>query len=263
MLGGLNIHLGTDVHRSILKGAVYPALAEGVAALLGSTRAAVDRFLPGSEGSFDAIPTMRRVLLSVSIELFVGPKVLDTLPGFIEDYIQFQDGLEDAIAKATVLPRWLARLVFLAPVERMRKGIERQLAGCIASMWADDAEPSAMGTWTKGLKGMKKSSLPGWKMCPADIADIASGTPDPVTAEEAASLVVGLLFAAHKNPAIGAAQALLFLLEPANATSLARVQNEVWASGGTDQDGDKDGVDFDTKTSFLTCCVSEALVGVA
>lgn len=258
VLGGLNVHLGTDVHRSILKGAVYPALDEGgVADVLHSIEAAVDRFFPGSEGTVDAVPTLRRVLLSMSIELFIGPKVLDILPGFLEEYIRFQDGLEDAIAKATVLPFWLARLVFLAPVERVRKGLEQQLAGCIASMWADDAddaEPSAMGTWTKGLKGMKKSTLPGWKTCPADIA--VDGTQDLVTADEAASLVVGLLFAAHKNPAIGAAQALLFLLEPANATSLDRVRVEV---GAVTRDGD--GVNnFDAKTSFLTCCVSEALV---
>ena len=57
--------------------------------------------------------------------------------------------------------------------------------------------------------------------------DGASAADAVLSATEAAEMVIGLLFAAGKNPAIGAGQTLLFLLDPSNKVHLDKVLAEV------------------------------------
>lgn len=114
-------------------------------------------------------------------------------PELLEEFFRFQDAVEDATAKAVVLPPFLAYWLHLRPVARMRAKIVAKLARCVEQQWAGE-QPA--GIWTGALREMT-------------VGDRA----DSVTPAEAAELLVGFLFAAHKNPGIGAGQTLLMLLE--------------------------------------------------
>jgi hypothetical protein len=90
-LGPLNVYLGSGVHRHVLKARLYPRLGADATPMLDATRAAVAAYVPaGVESTVDLLPTMRRVLLHVSISMFIGPSVIVSLPGFIDDYVEFQ-----------------------------------------------------------------------------------------------------------------------------------------------------------------------------
>ena len=47
-----------------------------------------------------------------------------------------------------------------------------------------------------------------------------------MTSSKAAELIVGLLFAAHKNPAIGAVQSFLFIMERDNLVEIQSARSE-------------------------------------
>ena len=90
-LGPLNVFLGSGVHRFVLKARLYPQLSVDASPLIDATCSAVAAYVPsGVESTVDLLPTMRRILLHVSISLFIGPSVLVRLPQFIDDYVEFQ-----------------------------------------------------------------------------------------------------------------------------------------------------------------------------
>ena len=43
------------------------------------------------------------------VEYLVGPGSLQHYPSLVDDFMAYQDSLEDAIAKSAVLPKWLAK----------------------------------------------------------------------------------------------------------------------------------------------------------
>lgn len=189
--------------------------------------------------------------------------------------------MEEATAKATVLPRWLAKPIFLNPVAKLRQPLVAMLSPTIASMWAGNV---SAGAWPLALKGVKRANLPGYNEFLGHVgkpnAPIGSGggkdkrenVDDGIlTPDEAADLVVGLLFAAHKNPAIGAGQTLLYLLDPEHKGHLAQVQDEVSAikdvlAAADGKVGSVRGAvvvnkldAIASKTYFLGLCIAEAL----
>jgi hypothetical protein len=115
---------------------------------------------------------------------------------------------------------------------------------------------------------VRRSELPGYKeflayqradaSAAAAVVDSGvGGVEDAVlTAEDAAELVIGLMFAAHKNPAIGAGQTLLFLLDPANKVHLDKVKRE--CVGGC-VDAGSVGEAANTQYHHLDRCITEAL----
>ena len=287
LLGGINSYLGSGAHRLVLKNELYPSLekGDGVAQYAACISAAIDIYFPtggadagaaAASGAADVLPTFRRVLMHSTIAQLVGPSVLEAAPTFIEEYITFQDKLEEATAKATVLPRWLAKPLFLDHVGVLRQGLVAMLSPTIASMWAGDKEA---GAWPVALKGVKRSALPGYTEFAAHVGTAApagDGVDSVLTSDEAADLVIGLLFAAHKNPAIGAGQTLLYLLDPAHEEYLGRVKNEVGAIKGVLCDSTVGGnadasataaggtggnrlESVASKTPFLGACIAETL----
>jgi hypothetical protein len=161
-------------------------------------------------------------------------QVLERLPRFVDQFMAFQDALEHATASATVLPRFIAKPFILQPAAAMRAPLVTDLTGVIQAMW--DGEAGQSGVWIAAMKGLRPvDRLPGF----ADFVGFTRGGKSEstrnsantttsgragagtLTAVEAAEFVCGLLFAAHKNPAIGSSQALLFLLTPGNEAHLA------------------------------------------
>jgi cytochrome P450 len=262
-LGPLNVFLGSDVHRLVLKGELYPLLGRDASPLVRATQVAVDTYLPlGVASTVDLLPTVRRVLLHASVTLFIGDAVLEQAPDFIEQYVRFQDNLEEAIAKAVVLPKWLARPLHLASVKADRLALVQLLAGPIQQMWA---RGSGAGSWTAAIRKMDRATLSGFR----DLVQMHPSSPScessvaPFTADEAAELVIGLLFASHKNPGIGAAQTLLFLLDPQNQTAATLAVDEVRTASADDNVDQTPPRRTDAEvlaaTPRLNACVLEAL----
>ncbi len=147
--------------------------------------------------------------------------------------------MEEATAKGVTLPKSLAVAVVWGPVRRRRLAIAARLAAAVAA-----TPPGARGVWLRAV--LAPGDAAGPVAGPGDSAVGAAwdGAVGAVTPEKAAGLIIGLLFAAHKvpvrfrpyatrrllnpisrsnrrggkqNPAIGAAQTVLFLLEDAAA----------------------------------------------
>jgi len=226
-LGELCVYVAVSAHKRILKGVLHPTNAD-MSQLVEAAQSAVAAELPDDSGTMDVLPTMRRIMLRMTLTFAVSPAILRLYPALMDEYMHFQDKLEDAIAATAVLPKALARPLKLAPIARLRKTLTAKLAAAISRLWeqaesdaaaeADDwvdvSQETMLGVWLTELRGTDLSELPGWKeymACSGATEDNACT--GPITPNAAAQIVISLLFAAHKNPAIGAGQTLLMVLE--------------------------------------------------
>lgn len=313
-LGELCVYVAVSAHKRILKGVLHPTNAD-MSQLVEAAQSAVAAELPDDSGTMDVLPTMRRIMLRMTLTFAVSPAILRLYPALMDEYMHFQvstpttchsdstllssqhclpgklwpqlslchlplplqmlchtvdkmcapsnpvcaliptppaiyttsfrfppvagllieahnaalqDKLEDAIAATAVLPKALARPLKLAPIARLRKTLTAKLAAAISRLWeqaesdaaaeADDwvdvSQETMLGVWLTELRGTDLSELPGWKeymACSGATEDNACT--GPITPDAAAQIVISLLFAAHKNPAIGAGQTLLMVLE--------------------------------------------------
>jgi hypothetical protein len=213
MLGAFSVRRGTDLHRTILKDmlrADHGGLAAHLPRLLASLRAAAMLELqrlgdaggrsssttPAAVRVPDLLAFVRRCVLRATVERLLGSAFLRVAgSGFLDEFTAFQDAVEEATAKAAVLARRVALPLVLWPVQRWR---ERLAASVVQYLRAAHTETNAaslsgavdhttdqpLGPWLQHIMGEETGLMP----------------------DDAAQLVLSLLFAAHKNPAIGAAQ---------------------------------------------------------
>jgi sterol 14-demethylase len=207
-LGYRNVHVGTDIHKQILKGVLFeptkykaeiPKLYQAVERAFGT-----ELSLFQDDGDVINVPDflqlVRRVIMRATVERLLGLTFLEHGgPQFVTDFSEFQDALEDATAKAAVLPRWIALPACLWPVKKRRLMLQTKIVAILKRVFQD--KESVLGLWLETVK-------------------------EDQSVEEIAELIVGLLFAAHKNPAIGAAQAFLFLKERATPEDRTQCQAE-------------------------------------
>ena len=217
-LGKLNVLQGTDLHKGIVKGLWQrqrqrhgkenSAITE-FGAWKNSIQAALQTEVAtssstASKGKIEFFGLIRRVMLRVTVDrmigsAFWGKKDQDDLAEdtFLDEFLAFQDELEDVTAKAVVLPRWIALPTLLWPVRKKRERLQRTIAQRLAIILHNSStttNENKMGFWVEQLVDSESHSY-------------------SYSVEEMAELVVGLLFAAHKNPAIGAAQSYLMFWE--------------------------------------------------
>ena len=148
-----------------------------------SAEAGLDAELTTGKEVPDLLAAIRGAVLRAVLSRLIGGGILERGGSELVDAIvEFQDGVEEATAAAAVLPRWLALPLILWPAARRRRRLEKRIAAALEG----DGVP---GPWATAF---------GERGLPAAIA---------------AEFAVGLLFAAHKNPAIASFQALLFLHE--------------------------------------------------
>jgi cytochrome P450 len=203
-LGLTNVTVGTDFHRGvILVSFAGSRLSDEAEPMLRALQRALqlEFAAAASNGGIvtDFLQLVRRCVLRGVICRLLGDAVMTRLPSdFIDSFMAFQDAVESATASAAVLPRWFARLFVLSKVEQQRASVSLHLSCAIADAWLGD-DGSGHGPWLKAFK--------------------QSGIRHHVAGE----LSVGLLFAAHKNPAIGAAQAVLLTLQ-SDASLLSQVR---------------------------------------
>jgi cytochrome P450 len=222
-LGFLNVHSGTDIHKQILKGALFapekyqaeiPKLFQAVERSLEIEYCSMAMSEEGVQSNVsndnkdvrvrDFFALIRRVILRVTIERLLGSAFLEHGgPDVVKKFMKFQDDLEDATAKAVVLPRWIALISCLWPVQRQRIRLQQHIVTLLKTVLKNTAgvgDQDGIGLWLKEVQDR------------------------PI--DEIAELIVGLLFAAHKNPAIGTAQAYLFLFERASQEDQNKCREE-------------------------------------
>ena len=207
-LGLMNVTMGTDFHRACVQSSFAGArLGDEAEPMLRALQSALHLEFSAAAGSGGIVPDflqlVRRCVLRSVICRLLGEAVMSRLPhDFIHSFMAFQDAVESATARAAVLPRWFARIFVLRSVEAQRARVSNHLSCAIADAWLGDnvsgSSSSSCGPW---LHSFKKSGI---------------------RHANAGELSVGLLFAAHKNPAIGAAQAVLFTLQ-SDASLLSQV----------------------------------------
>jgi len=180
LLGERNVDAGTDFHARVLRR--WRVDDAEIAELAVALDEGLDAELTGKEVP-DLLAAIRGAVLRAVLARLIGGGVLERGGADLVDAIvDFQDGVEEATAAAAVLPRWLALPLILWPAARRRRRLEKRIAAALGG----DGPP---GPWATAF---------GERKLPAAIA---------------AEFSVGLLFAAHKNPAIASFQALLFLHE--------------------------------------------------
>mmetsp|Transcript_26895 Transcript_26895/g.58808 ORF Transcript_26895/g.58808 Transcript_26895/m.58808 type:complete len:543 (+) Transcript_26895:117-1745(+) len=197
-LGKANVFEGTDFHKRLIKNHLNgdpDTVPRLVYALQEAYKIEIDDKTNGEMIIVqDFLGLVRRCTIRTVINVFLGSAFLrpprnkrDTEGegGFIDDFILLQDDIEKATAAAAVLPRWLSLPLVLRPVERSRLKMQKLISKRILDAWCSPLEEQ--GPWLKDFRD------------------------NGISLDRASEYVVGLLFAAHKNPAIGSAQSYLFL----------------------------------------------------
>ena len=210
VLGSLNVYEGTDWHKRILKNyishgstflpnmfqALQKALEEELRVLPNHPTTADSRHDTNMVQVPDVFAFTRRCVLRATLDEFVTPQLLENDALLLTDLMVFQDRLEDAIAQSAVLPRWLALPLFLWPVQSLRYGLQSRMSRSLESILPEERNNAS----TKATTGQHGKIGP-WLQ-----TYLEEKTLPTVAAEH----LIGLIFAAHKNPSIGASQSLCF-----------------------------------------------------
>eukprot|EP00814_Leptocylindrus_danicus_P010612 CAMPEP_0116006950 /NCGR_PEP_ID=MMETSP0321-20121206/2020_1 /TAXON_ID=163516 /ORGANISM="Leptocylindrus danicus var. danicus, Strain B650" /LENGTH=411 /DNA_ID=CAMNT_0003475575 /DNA_START=211 /DNA_END=1446 /DNA_ORIENTATION=+ len=211
LLGKTNVFQGTAWHKRILKDEIFdsskfkPSFLPSLRAELAKAMENEIKNLATPAKSSTLIPDLfgfvRRVVLRTMLNKLIGLYLNDDdETALLDDIMSFQDIVEDATATAAVMAGFVARPFVLRPVERRRKSIEKIIAG--EKVWSNNPLKGQWGPWLRIFYESRTSS------------------------EEAATLVVGLMFAAHKNPAIGATQSFCYLLSEGSRSDIDQARNE-------------------------------------
>lgn len=210
-LGDRNVFSGTDVHKRIIKQKYskkndmecsaqlyWKFLTEAMSSEINGV-VGEEVFVP------DFMVTCRRIILQTMTYEMIGKRVVEMYgavnnnANFVSDFMVFQDLVEDCTAKAAVCPTWLATFLFLNDCQNKRlelvSKIENAISRALDSSEGD--EDDSMGRWLLSVHALTKDDNISKLYTLNDIADFT----------------VGLMFAAHKNASIAAAQALLYSLE--------------------------------------------------
>ena len=230
-LGHANVYKGTDWHKRILKDYIYNKDDDTVYPTIW--KHLVEAFRREETTSHDDLfVLMRRCLLRAMMTYMIAPNILNgENEKFLDDFMQYQDSVEDATAKAAVLPRFISVPLVLRPVQQQRLELTAQLENMIEQLCNNNDE--SVGPW---LTAFEKNDIGG---------------------QEAAELTIGLMFAAHKNPAIGVSQSFCYLQTEATKEQRERAMLEATKMYQCYSNGDKTLPLNDSPT--LRACVLETL----
>ena len=214
-LGRANVFEGTDFHKRLIKDhlnkpGVIPLL---YSALRDAYRLEIDQHndkdaQEGDGGDSklvvkDFFALIRRCTIRAVVSVFLGSPILESSDDFLDEFMVLQDAIEEATAAAAVLPKFISSPLVLRPVERSRIRLQKDIAQRILNAW--NKPETQQGPWLQEFRSQG------------------------VSVEKAAEFVVGLLFAAHKNPAIGSAQSYLYLMLEGTDKERLEVQREAAA----------------------------------
>ena len=220
VLGHLNVYEGTDWHKRILKNYIMCHGSTFLPDIFRALQKALEeelRVLPHNNNNNnnddemvqvpDLFAFVRRCVLRATLDEFVTPQLLQNDSLLLTDLMAFQDRLEDAIAQSAVLPRWVALPMFLWPVQKLRYGLQTRISRILQSIRVVSEDEKRSDASTKTTTDKHRKVGP-WLQTYLEEKTLPS-----VAAEH----LIGLIFAAHKNPSIGASQSLCFFRTELNA----------------------------------------------
>lgn len=210
-LGKANVYQGTDFHKRLIKhylkdDATVPLL---FTALQDAYRLEIDKQIIAKDAHGDKdnklmvkdlFALVRRCTIRAVVSVFLGSALLESSDAFLDDFMVLQDDIEEATAAAAVLPKFISIPLILRSVERARIKFQNDIAQHILD--AQKMPETQQGPWLKEFRTQG------------------------VTVEKAAEFIVGLLFAAHKNPAIGSTQSYLYLMLEGTDQERLEIQKE-------------------------------------
>ena len=152
MLGRLNVEVGPDIHKRLVKEAYgsAPKLAVELPQLYGAIGRAIASQIPADGLVGDLFGLMRLTMLRASIERMLGRAVAAAAgEAFVASFMAFQDMVEATTAKAAVLPRTISLPLFLWPTQRRRRAVCAQLCAAIEAALAQTSKPAGegLGPW--------------------------------------------------------------------------------------------------------------------
>ena len=232
-LGRANVFVGTEWHKRVLKDKIWRRMDELTKQLLPALTRNLDYELqrhitqnsstPGRVLVPDLFDLTRRVVLRTLLQVLVGTCILPTnnsasdTDQLVLEMMKLEDEIEGATAAAAVLPKWLSKPFILYPVQWQREKVQKKIAFAIEKerlnritrshlgLTSED-ESDRWGPWLAAEGSTQSPGTPG-------AGNGNRSSPVEMTAAEVseiAELVVGLMFAAHKNAAIASAQTFCF-----------------------------------------------------
>eukprot|EP01125_Pyxidicula_operculata_P020352 TRINITY_DN7513_c0_g1_i11.p1 TRINITY_DN7513_c0_g1~~TRINITY_DN7513_c0_g1_i11.p1 ORF type:complete len:437 (+),score=65.83 TRINITY_DN7513_c0_g1_i11:1053-2363(+) len=191
--GSVSINHGTSLHKSVINNHVKKNMTEYMKGFARITQRVISE-LPVNK-NIDLFETMRTITGHVLMSEFIEPEALVSLPNFIQDFHVFEEKSEDVVGKTLVLRKTLTYPI-LKKVESMRVDLENQLHQVVLKAYKSDQLTPYARDILRLIREDEVSKITG-----KDESRILS------------EVLFGILAAAHKNMAIGSAQALIFLEE--------------------------------------------------
>ena len=225
-LGLNNVFVGTEFHKKLLKDTfchdfnVFCRMAtQQMSQALDKELLLLDLFSPSNTAdpysgctSYSSAPDLfqlaRIVILRTILAVFCGTCFLEDHHVFLlKDLMELQDKIEHATAAAAVLPHRVANWLVLGPTRKFRLKVQEKIVRIIMHARQKVQEGSNDNDDSNSGSNAKNGSVPyyGPWLLRMDEQDM--------DIQVMAELIVGLVFAAHKNPAIGAAQSFCHVWE--------------------------------------------------
>jgi cytochrome P450 len=248
-LGTENVYEGSDWHRIVVKQEVYGKQNEFLREMIQQSQTALDEETKSTSSSVrkdaadsgmvhvkDLFDFSRRVTLRIMINLLLSPLLLEADgDDLLNQFMIYQDNVEEATASNAVLPRFLGLPLFLWPSQRERLHLVARLSPLIAAAF-ETKNAETLGPW---LQCMKEEQM---------------------DAKKAAEFSIGLLYASHKSPSIGASQSYCMLQSRTTAMERAEQEaKELIAAFKTGNDGSISVIDILDRAVTLKACVLETM----
>jgi hypothetical protein len=155
-LGDFNVFTGTDIHKRVVKDEYFTKTQLDAMALrmMEYFRSSIKGLVGDKRSSgriVDFLDFSRRIMLRSMFFELIGPAVLESYAsgeaGFMNEFMDFQDTVEDATAKAAVLPTWLALPVCLWSCAKKRKRVVGRIRDCLLRFWSDSDKQHDTGEY--------------------------------------------------------------------------------------------------------------------
>lgn len=212
----------------------------------------------------DLFPLIRRCTLKAQMDSLLSPIFLQEDPTLLEAFMIFQDMIEETTAKAAVLPRWIALPICLWPTQAARNKLIQRLIPLIQLAWKKSGtKRNNSNATTTTTTTTERNCLGPW---------MKTYLEEQTSAEEAAELIIGLLFAAHKNPSVGAAQCFCFCQSKLNSKQFEQAKQEAKSiynhfqqylstknDSITQKSSNTSCMDVLVQANTLRCCVLETM----